>query len=60
MLVRDERKVTGSGFDITAGVIVRPVAESPFRIGAYVKSPTWYDLTTSNVTGLRLRSGYNK
>ena len=52
VLVRDERKVTGSGFDITAGVIVRPVAESPFRIGAYVKSPTWYDLTTSNVTGL--------
>ena len=52
VLVPDERKVTGSGFDITAGVIVRPVAESPFRIGAYVKSPTWYDLTTSNVTGL--------
>lgn len=52
VLVRDERKVTGSGFDITAGVIVRPVAESPFRIGAYVKTPTWYDLTTSNNTRL--------
>ena len=57
VLVRDERKVTGSGFDITAGVIVRPVAESPFRIGAYVKSPTWYDLTTSNVTRLVYASG---
>jgi len=57
VLVRDERKVTGSGFDITAGVIVRPVAESPFRIGAYVKSPTWYDLTTSNVTGLVYAQG---
>lgn len=57
VLVRDERKVTGSGFDITAGVIVRPVAESPFRIGAYVKSPTWYDLTTSNVTGLVYAKG---
>lgn len=57
VLVRDERKVTGSGFDITAGVIVRPVAESPFRIGAYVKSPTWYDLTTSNVTHLVYASG---
>ena len=56
-VVRDERKVTGSGFDITAGVIVRPVAESPFRIGAYVKSPTWYDLTTSNVTGLVYAQG---
>ena len=52
VVVRDERKVTGSGFDITAGVIVRPVAESPFRIGAYVKSPTWYDLTTSNASDL--------
>ena len=52
VLVRDERKITGSGFDITAGVIVRPVAESPFRIGAYVKTPTWYDLTTSNITRL--------
>ncbi|WP_449020453.1 OmpP1/FadL family transporter [Prevotella jejuni] len=52
VLARDERKITGSGFDITAGVIVRPVAESPFRIGAYVKTPTWYDLTTSNNTRL--------
>lgn len=52
VLVRDDRKITGSGFDITAGVIVRPVAESPFRIGAYVKTPTWYDLTTSNITRL--------
>jgi len=57
VLVRDERKITGSGFDITAGVIVRPVAESPFRIGAYVKSPTWYDLTTSNTTGLVYAQG---
>ena len=56
-VVRDERKVTGSGFDISAGVIVRPVAESSFRIGAYVKSPTWYDLTTSNVTGLVYAQG---
>ena len=57
VLVRDERKVTGSGFDITAGVIVRPVAESPFRIGAYVKSPTWYDLTTSNASDLVYAQG---
>ena len=57
VVVRDERKVTGSGFDITAGVIVRPVAESPFRIGAYVKSPTWYDLTTSNASDLVYAQG---
>ena len=46
----DERRVTGSGFDIKAGIIVRPVAESPFRIGAYVHTPTWYSLTTKNYT----------
>lgn len=48
--VLDIRRITGTGFDITAGIIVRPIASSPFRIGAYVKTPTWYDLTTSNVT----------
>lgn len=48
--VLDIRRITGIGFDITAGIIVRPIASSPFRIGAYVKTPTWYDLTTSNVT----------
>lgn len=44
----DSRKITGKGFNVKAGVIVRPVAESPFRIGAYVQTPTWYDLETSN------------
>ncbi len=46
----DSRRITGSGFDVTAGIIVRPIETSPFRIGAYVKSPTWYDLTTENTT----------
>lgn len=50
--VFDERCITGTGFDVTAGVIVRPIAESPFRLGAYVKSPTWYDLRTENATYL--------
>ncbi|MBQ6209894.1 MAG: hemin receptor [Prevotella sp.] len=48
----DDRKITGTGFDIKAGIIVRPVEESPFRIGAYVHTPTWYDLTTENLTSL--------
>ena len=48
----NDQKITGTGFDVTAGVIVRPVAESPFRIGAYVKTPTWYDLTTENSTSI--------
>lgn len=44
----DDRRITGDGFDVTAGIIVRPIQNSPFRFGAYVKTPTWYDLTTKN------------
>ncbi len=43
----DDRSITGTGFSVKAGVIVRPVAESPFRIGVSVASPTFYDLTSS-------------
>lgn len=48
----DRRKITGSGFDVKAGIIFRPVEESPFRIGLYVHTPTWYDLTSRNYTRL--------
>lgn len=57
----DERKITGTGFDIKAGVIFRPVEDLPFRIGVYVHTPTWYDLTTKSHTLLdnsQLSSGY--
>ena len=48
----DERRIDGSGFDIKAGIIFRPVETSPFRVGLYVNTPTWYDLKTSNYTEL--------
>lgn len=44
----DERKITGTGFNLKFGAIVRPLEESPFRIGAYIHTPTWYELTSSN------------
>ena len=50
--VNDFRKITGTGFDIKAGVILRPFENSPFRVGLSVASPTWYDLTASNETRL--------
>ena len=50
--VRDERRITGTGADLKAGIIFRPVEYSPFRIGLAVTTPTWYDLTTSNNTYL--------
>lgn len=46
----DERKIKGTGYDIKAGFIFRPVEDSPFRIGVSVATPTWYDLTSSNHT----------
>ena len=50
LTVADSREITGTGFDIKAGIIVRPVEESPFRIGLSVSSPTFYELRTSNYT----------
>jgi hypothetical protein len=48
----DERKVEGTGFDIKAGIIFRPVEFSPFRIGVSVATPTWYSLKSDNYTAL--------
>lgn len=56
--VGDERKIKGTGFDIKAGIIFRPVEESPFRIGMSVATPTWYELTSSNDTYLLNNSKY--
>ena len=50
LTVADDRDISGTGYDIKAGVIVRPIEQSGFRIGAYVHTPTWYTLTTSNDT----------
>ena len=62
MTVCDNRRISGSGFDLKFGVIFRPVEYSPFRIGLSVATPTWYDLTTKNDTYLMNRTnikGYN-
>lgn len=48
--IDDERKITGTGYDVKFGVIFRPIADSPFRAGLYVNTPVWYDLKTSNYT----------
>lgn len=50
--INDSRKITGTGFDIKGGLIFRPFEFSPFRVGLYVQTPTWYDLTTSNHTSI--------
>ena len=50
--INDERRITGTGFDIKVGAIFRPIESSPFRIGLSVATPTWYNLTTQNYTYL--------
>lgn len=46
----DERTIKGQGIDLKAGVIFRPITESPFRIGVSISTPTWYSLKTRNFT----------
>ena len=41
----NERKITGSGANIKFGAIWRPIATSPFRVGLYIHTPTWYRLS---------------
>lgn len=52
LLLTDERRIDGTGFNLKAGIIFRPIETSPFRIGVSVATPTWYDLNTSNYTVL--------
>ena len=54
----DTRRIEGTGIDVKAGIIVRPIAESPFRFGLYVSTPTWYELTTDNDTDFNNDSEY--
>lgn len=51
---QEELKITGTGFDVKAGVIVRPIEDSPFRMGAYVNSPIFYDLKMSGYSALSI------
>lgn len=37
-------KIVGGGVDLKLGAIIRPFADSPFRIGLAVHTPTFYDL----------------
>ena len=37
----------GAGVDLKLGAIVRPIEDSPFRLGLAIHTPTWYDLTES-------------
>lgn len=50
----EQLKIDGTGFDVKLGAIFRPFEESPFRIGLYVNTPVWYDLTMHNGADLTM------
>jgi len=50
VLISDNLKISGYGYNFKGGIIFRPIEESPFRIGAAVHTPTFYKLTTDNYT----------
>lgn len=56
---KEELSIKGSGYDIKLGAIFRPIETSPFRIGLYVNTPTWYDLTLHG-TGIAYIKGLNE
>lgn len=52
-------KITGTGYDLKAGVIFRPIEQSPFRIGLYVNTPVWYDLHEAAATDVSMFNSSN-
>ena len=40
--------LSGAGFDVKLGIIVRPLEDSPFRFGVSIATPIFFDLTQSS------------
>lgn len=53
-------RTTGNGVDFKAGVILRPIEESSFRIGAAIHTPTFYELTMYNSSILTSNADVDK
>lgn len=51
-VLKDERTITGTGIDFRFGTIIRPFDESPFRVGLWAATPTFYNLRSSCYTRL--------
>ena len=43
----NDTKISGYGINVKLGVIVRPIEESPFRVGLVMETPTWYRMKSS-------------
>ena len=52
----DDYSVEGTGFNIKLGAIIRPFKYSPFKVGLYVHTPTWYEL--KNISSASIADPY--
>ena len=50
--------LTGVGVDVKLGIILRPIEDSPFRLGFAVSTPTFFDLTQSSYLYMNSPYGY--
>lgn len=58
VIIDDCREITGLGMNVKFGLILRPVESNPFRVGVSIATPTWYNLTTDNETGIKNGTPY--
>ena len=45
----NDQSIDGYGINFKVGTIVRPIEESPFRVGLAIETPTWYRLKTKTL-----------
>lgn len=45
----NDMQIDGWGFNMKFGFIVRPIEDSPFRVGLAMETPTWYQLRSSTL-----------
>lgn len=50
--VASDHSINGYGVNVKLGAIIRPVEDSPFRVGLTVETPTWYRLKSSTLYGI--------
>lgn len=58
--IGNECRLTGTGYDMKLGVIVRPIFESNFKIGLSLTTPTYYDLRYRNNAWLSSETSWGK
>ena len=56
--LNNDVNISGSGINIKFGTIIRPFADSPFRFGIAVETPTWYRLRNSTLFDMKLGPDY--